>query len=47
MTSPAAHAILGARAARRILVPLGTDAPADPAAGYAVQREIAAALGAR
>ena len=46
MTSPAATAILGARAARRILVPLGTDAPADPAAGYAVQREIAAALGA-
>jgi 2-keto-4-pentenoate hydratase len=46
MNSPAATAILGARAARRILAPLGTDAPADPASGYAVQHEIAAALGA-
>jgi len=46
MTSQAAIAILGARAARRVLVPLGADAPADPESGYAVQREIAAALGA-
>ena len=46
MTSPAATAILGARAARRMLAPLGADAPADVAAGYAVQREVAQALGA-
>lgn len=46
MTSPAATAILAARRARGMLAPLGADAPADVAAGYAVQREIAAALGA-
>jgi 2-keto-4-pentenoate hydratase len=46
MTSPAATAILAARRARGILAPLGAAAPADVAAGYAVQREIAAALGA-
>lgn len=46
MTSPAAAAILGARHAHRILLPLGADAPADIAAGYAAQREVAAALGA-
>lgn len=42
----AADAILAARRAKRILAPLGADAPADPAAGYAVQRAVAAALGA-
>ena len=46
MTSPAASAILGARAARGMLAPLGAAAPVDVAAGYAVQREVAAALGA-
>jgi 2-keto-4-pentenoate hydratase len=46
MTSQAATAILAARQARRILLPLGTAAPADIAAGYAAQREVAAALGA-
>jgi 2-keto-4-pentenoate hydratase len=46
MTSPAAQAILAARKARRILQPLGAAAPADTAAGYAAQREVAEALGA-
>lgn len=46
MTSQAAAAILAARQARRILLPLGADAPADIAAGYAAQREVATALGA-
>lgn len=46
MTSPAATAILAARRERRILLPIGVDAPADAAAGYAAQREIAGALGA-
>jgi 2-keto-4-pentenoate hydratase len=46
MTSRAAQAILAARAGKRILMPLGADAPADVAAGYAAQAEIAAALGA-
>ena len=46
MTSRAAQAILSARQGRRIVAPLGADAPADVAAGYAVQREVAAALGA-
>lgn len=46
MTSPAAAAILAARQAGRIVVPLGDAAPRDVAAGYAVQREVAAALGA-
>lgn len=44
--SPAAAAILAARRERRLLLPLGAAAPADVAAGYAVQREIAEALGA-
>lgn len=46
MTSPAAAAILAARRARGMLAPLGAAAPADVAAGYAVQREIAGILGA-
>ncbi|WP_137177981.1 2-keto-4-pentenoate hydratase [Roseomonas sp. AR75] len=46
MTSAAAEAILAARRERRILLPLGPAAPADVAAGYAAQREIAEALGA-
>jgi 2-keto-4-pentenoate hydratase len=46
MTSPAAQAILAARESHRILAPLGELAPADVAAGYAAQREVAAALGA-
>jgi 2-keto-4-pentenoate hydratase len=46
MTSRAAQAILAAREARRTLLPLGADAPADVAAGYAAQHEIATALGA-
>ncbi len=46
MTSQAAAAILAARRARTLLQPLGPAAPADVAAGYAAQREIAAALGA-
>jgi 2-keto-4-pentenoate hydratase len=46
MTSEAATAILAARQARRVPLPLGTAAPADIAAGYAAQREVAAALGA-
>jgi 2-keto-4-pentenoate hydratase len=44
--SPAAAAILAARQAGRIVVPLGAEAPADVEAGYAAQREIAEALGA-
>ncbi|WP_439596133.1 2-keto-4-pentenoate hydratase [Falsiroseomonas sp.] len=46
MTSPAATAILAARHARQNLAPLGAAAPADPAGGYAVQREVAQAMGA-
>jgi len=46
MTSRAAAAILASREARRILLPLGPDSPADVAAGYAAQREVAEALGA-
>jgi 2-keto-4-pentenoate hydratase len=46
MMSEAAAAILAARRARRLLLPLGPAAPADVAAGYAAQREVAAALGA-
>ncbi len=46
MTSPAATAILEARHGRRLLVPLGDAAPADTAAGYAAQHEVAAAMGA-
>jgi 2-keto-4-pentenoate hydratase len=44
--SKAAEAILAARKAKRILEPLGADAPATAEAGYAVQRELAEALGA-
>ncbi|MDW8316137.1 MAG: fumarylacetoacetate hydrolase family protein [Rhodovarius sp.] len=43
--SAALDAILAARRLRRILAPLGPDAPADVAAGYALQRELAEALG--
>ena len=46
MTSAAAAAILAARHGRRMLLPLGAAAPADPEQGYAVQHEVAAALGA-
>ncbi len=46
MTSQAAAAILASRQARGILQPLGAAAPADAAAGYAVQREVAVAMGA-
>ncbi len=42
----AAGMILAARQARRILAPLGEHAPADIAAGYAVQRRVAEMLGA-
>ena len=42
----AAKMILAARRERRILEPLGAAAPADMAAGYAVQRQVAAMLGA-
>ncbi len=42
----AAEAILGARRGRRVLAPLGGAAPKNEAEGYAVQREVAAALGA-
>lgn len=44
--SAAADAILAARHAKAILAPLGGDAPQDFATGYAVQREVAEALGA-
>jgi 2-keto-4-pentenoate hydratase len=44
--SAAADAILAARRARRLLAPLGGDAPQDFATGYAVQREVAEAMGA-
>ncbi|MBL6455728.1 fumarylacetoacetate hydrolase family protein [Belnapia sp. T6] len=40
-----AQAILEARRARRVLAPLGEAAPADVAAGYAAQRQVAEALG--
>ncbi|PWS35118.1 hypothetical protein DFH01_22645 [Falsiroseomonas bella] len=46
MTSAAAEAILAARREGRVLLPLGAAAPADVAAGYAAQREVAQALGA-
>jgi 2-keto-4-pentenoate hydratase len=42
----AADTILAARRAKRVLEPLGAAAPADPAAGYAVQRRVAERLGA-
>jgi 2-keto-4-pentenoate hydratase len=44
--SDAAAAILEARHARRILAPLGALTPADTAAGYAVQFQVAERLGA-
>jgi 2-keto-4-pentenoate hydratase len=44
--SKAAEAILAARRARKVLEPLGADAPATTEQGYAVQRELAEALGA-
>lgn len=44
--NPAADAIIAARAARRILAPIGPGAPATPEAGYAVQREVAERQGA-
>jgi 2-keto-4-pentenoate hydratase len=44
--TPAAAAILAIRRDRGLLLPLGDLAPADVAAGYAAQREIAEALGA-
>jgi 2-keto-4-pentenoate hydratase len=44
--SAAADAILAARHAKAMLAPLGGDAPQDFATGYAVQREVAEALGA-
>ena len=43
----AAELILAARRERRILAPLGSAAPADIAAGYAVQRQVADLLGAQ
>lgn len=46
-TSQAAAAILEARRARRVLAPLGASlAPADEAAAYALQAEVARRLGA-
>lgn len=44
--SQARDAILAARRDRAVLAPLGALAPADDAAGYALQHEIATALGA-
>jgi 2-keto-4-pentenoate hydratase len=44
--SAAADAILSARREKRVLAPLGALAPADVAAGYALQREVAQAMGA-
>jgi 2-keto-4-pentenoate hydratase len=42
----AADLILAARREKRVLEPLGAAAPADPAAGYALQRRVAERLGA-
>lgn len=42
----AAETLLRSRQARGLLGPLGALAPADPAAGYAIQRELAGLLGA-
>jgi 2-keto-4-pentenoate hydratase len=42
----AADIILDARRAKRLLAPLGALAPADAAAGYALQRRVAERLGA-
>ena len=46
MEDAAADTILAARRAKRVLEPLGAAAPADPAAGYAIQRRVAERLGA-
>lgn len=46
MQDAAADAILAARRAKRALEPLGNAAPADSAAGYAVQRRVAERLDA-
>ena len=40
------NALLDARRGRRILPPLGDSAPADASAGYALQRQLAEAMGA-
>jgi 2-keto-4-pentenoate hydratase len=45
-TAEAADAILEARRARRLLMPLGAAAPADAVAGYAAQVEVARRMGA-
>lgn len=42
----ALDSILAARQARRMLLPLGAAAPADEAAGYALQHQVAQRLGA-
>ncbi len=42
----AAETLLQARQARSLLAPLGALAPADPAAGYAIQRDLARLVGA-
>ncbi|MCB4821178.1 2-keto-4-pentenoate hydratase [Roseicella aerolata] len=44
--SAAAEAIIAARREKRVLAPLGAEAPATPEAGYAVQHEIAGRQGA-
>ena len=46
MPDAAADAILAARRAKSMLEPLGDAAPADAAAGYALQRRVAERLGA-
>lgn len=46
MMADALDALLESRRARRVLQPLGAVAPADEAAGYALQRRLAGALGA-
>jgi 2-keto-4-pentenoate hydratase len=46
MMNDALEALLDARRARRLLAPLGAVAPADEAAGYALQRSLAEATGA-
>jgi 2-keto-4-pentenoate hydratase len=44
--SAAAEAIIAARREKRMLAPLGAEAPATPEAGYAVQHEVAGRQGA-
>ena len=46
MMTDALNALLDARRDKRILSPLGAAAPADEAAGYALQRQLAETLGA-